>query len=164
MPRFWKEISFQVSRYTPIILKCICYQHSTYVHLNTCFYWSCPCDSPVGEFAPIKHVIKIYNAQAGEQEGGKGSGFEYLSDHQYGIETTARDRNISTADIIWKTMWGPERIHILPFSRIQHRKILNADEGILRVHREQVQLKIVHTSVLREWNEDRSPIADKSDW
>ena len=50
------------------------------------------------------NILKKYDEQAGEREDGKGSRDKYLSDYQYGLEMTARDRNIPPFNKIQKMM------------------------------------------------------------
>ena len=107
--------------------------------------------------------FKNSDEQAVKREGGKGGGDDALSDYQDGLKTTFGDSNISPADKIRRAMRRPERLHLRLLRRIQHRQILNIDEGSLRVHRVQVQLQSGHTSVPLERNTDRRPIYDEAD-
>ena len=115
-----------------------------------------------GKCASIQNIFKNYDEQAGARESGKGSRDKDLSDYQDGLETRSWDSNISPADKIWRTIWRPERLHIWLLRMIQYRFIININGGSLGVHRAQYKLQSRHTSVPREWNEDRSPITDEA--
>ena len=162
MPIFWEETPFRVSQSKPIILK--------WYRLPTCYLCA-----PETLFLPIPslwlvsggnvlqmNILKKYDEQAGEREDGKGSRDKYLSDYQDVLEMMAGDRSIPPADKIWRTMWRPERLHIRLLRGIQHRKILNIDEGSRGVNRAQAQIRSGHTEVSREQNKDQSSISDKA--
>ena len=115
------------------------------------------------ECASTQYIYFNYDGKAGGHECVKGSGDKSLSDNQYGLDTTTGDNKIPPDDKIGRTRWIPERLHLRLLRRIQHHKIINVNEGSLRVHRAQVQLLSRHIVIPRERNEYRSPIADEAD-